>query len=323
MCKIILYIRNSTRLSSSYLVVFFAYERYVVISSPLKRLQLHNKKFTHLVISLIFVFSFLITSYTPFVDGLRKVDHHELYADKYHSEYECDVLKDYKYVYEYIMFGYTIIGILVPILLVCFFNIYIAAVLLTRKNRIQRHYSKNNSNLNEHSNNSKQFILKTQKSIKSRSFDWVNYNRANRKSLKVNSNIYSYHRRGSNELEVSCNELKEIKHLSDAAVSKPTFQLNNTKAKLKESGRATIILILISVFFIGLNLPYTVAWSLFYMPFQRTLKKESDIYFRYSFVLLTEVFHILNFSVNFFLYCMASKSFRNQFRNKFVSFKCG
>lgn len=49
MCKLVLYIRNSARVSSAYLVVFFAYERFTVIKSPLNRLKFHNKRFTKVI----------------------------------------------------------------------------------------------------------------------------------------------------------------------------------------------------------------------------------------------------------------------------------
>ena len=46
MCKVVLYVRNLARVCSSYLVVFFAYERFIVIKSPLNRLKFHNKRLT-------------------------------------------------------------------------------------------------------------------------------------------------------------------------------------------------------------------------------------------------------------------------------------
>lgn len=45
-CKLVLYVRNTTRVCSAYLVVFFAYERFIVIKSPLNRLKYHNKRLT-------------------------------------------------------------------------------------------------------------------------------------------------------------------------------------------------------------------------------------------------------------------------------------
>lgn len=147
-CKLILFLRNSTRLSSSYLVVFFAYERFIVISAPLKRLEFKNKKFTRIIVTLVFLFSFLLTSYTLVISGLRQADLHEISVaeDKHQStefKFECDVIKDFKVVYDYTILVYTSLGIILPIFLVCFFNIYIVCILFRRKNRILKNFKLN------------------------------------------------------------------------------------------------------------------------------------------------------------------------------------
>lgn len=49
-CKVVLFVRNSARVCSSYLVVFFAYERFTVIKTPLNRLKFHNKRITKVLI---------------------------------------------------------------------------------------------------------------------------------------------------------------------------------------------------------------------------------------------------------------------------------
>lgn len=368
-CKTILYIRNSTRVSSSYLVVFFAYERFVVISSPLKRLKLHNKKFTRLIIIVIFLFSFLITSYTPFINGLRIKDNHEVLEDSSGylktSKFECDVLKKYKLIYEYTILGYTTVGIMLPIMLVCYFNAYIARVLLTRKNRILRHYSQSlkatsiSNDLNNINNNSNTLILKDlrisepsklgkSKLAKGLSIDSFDFNarkdaHGSNKARKGLTCCYEPEENVGN-IKKSYTFMKEqshshslSRHVSSDNNQKESKISNNTKnqceqvstklvysrnssseyvgiaQRLKESGRATIILIVISLFFVVLNLPYIITWALFYIPYKRNqLKNENDIYFRYSFVMLAEVLHLSNFSINLFLYCMASKAFRSQ-----------
>jgi hypothetical protein len=115
-----------------------------------------------------------------------------------------------------------------------------------------------------------------------------------------------------------------------AKPGKPVQQtFNNNKKyttsltqKLKDSGRATIILIVVSTFFVLLNLPYIVAWTVFYIPLKRGILTDDDeIHFRYSFVYLSEVFHVSNFCINFFLYYAASKIFRNRFMYKFSVLK--
>lgn len=92
--------------------------------------------------------------------------------------------------------------------------------------------------------------------------------------------------------------------------------------KLKDSGRATLILVLISACFVVLNLPYVLTWANFFIPFkQNLLTTQEAIYQRYAWVTLTEIFHIANFSINLFLYCLASKLFRNSLLARVSFFK--
>ena len=88
--------------------------------------------------------------------------------------------------------------------------------------------------------------------------------------------------------------------------------------KLKDTGRATIILILISVFFVLFNMPYIIVWACFFIPYkQGWLESRVAIYYRYAWVQLVEIFHIANFCVNLFLYCLGSKLFRNELAARF------
>lgn len=92
--------------------------------------------------------------------------------------------------------------------------------------------------------------------------------------------------------------------------------------KLKDSGRATLILILISACFVLLNLPYVITWASFYMPFKKDkLGNGVAIYQRYAWVTLGEIFHLANFSINLFLYCLASKMFRKALISRLSFFK--
>lgn len=165
LCKLTIFVRNSARVCSSYLVVFFAYERFTVIKSPLNRLKFHNKKLTKISILVVYVFSFAINLYALFVNGVRPQENHEFRnnvellekaarADEPSSsssssivpdlsKMECDVKLELKAWYDYTVFAYVCVGIILPILLVCYFNIYITRVLLTRKNRMLRHFFPN------------------------------------------------------------------------------------------------------------------------------------------------------------------------------------
>lgn len=132
-CKLTLYFRNATRISSAYLVVLFAWERYVIISSPLRRLKLLSIQSTRYTIFMIFAFSVIITGYTPFISGLRTLETHETTGNRH---YECDTLREFKHVYDYIVSFYIIISLGLPIVLIFSFNSSIVYILLTRKKAI-------------------------------------------------------------------------------------------------------------------------------------------------------------------------------------------
>lgn len=257
-CKFIIYFRNSSRITSSYLIAFYACERFMVLNFPIKRAMFQNKRFVIKIIIFLTVISHIVTLYSFFINGVRLVEGHETSTQKY----ECDVLEKYKNIYHFIIFIYTFIGLIVPIFFVVFFNLFIAKVLISRK--MQNQDKKNKDPVE---NKTIKFLPQPNRAI-----------RINGISIesKKKSNIYS--------------------------------------------DRATLVLVLFSICFVVLNFPYILTWSIFFVPFKQGLLKEEDIYFRYSFVLLTETFHLTNFSINIFLYSFANKRFRQRIR-EILSFK--
>lgn len=99
-----------------------------------------------MIILLIFGMSLLFNIYTLIVNGLRKQDEHEFQETEsssqffYNQTFECDVLQEYKPVYDFMMIIYVAVAIITPLLLICYFNIYITRVLMTRKKRMLRHF---------------------------------------------------------------------------------------------------------------------------------------------------------------------------------------
>ncbi|RNA32072.1 thyrotropin-releasing hormone receptor-like [Brachionus plicatilis] len=256
-CKLIIYFRNSTRIISSYLIAFYACERFMVIHFAAKRALFQNKKFTIGSIVLLALISHVLTSYSLFINGIRHVEQHEMGAQKF----ECDVLEKYKNIYDYIIFVYTLVGIMVPIFLVVFFNLFIVKILLVRKRK----------SLNMDRGGIVQLMPKSQSKM-------VHIELKNRAEMSLKSQAKCY----------------------------------MTKKNLYSEKVATVVLILFSVCFVVLNLPYILTWSLFYVPFKQGLLPQNDIYFRYSFVLLTETLHLTNFSINVLLYSVANKRFRQR-----------
>lgn len=52
LCKLALYVRNTARVCSSYLVVFFAYERFTAVKKPLNRLNYDSRRLTKVLVFL-------------------------------------------------------------------------------------------------------------------------------------------------------------------------------------------------------------------------------------------------------------------------------
>lgn len=252
----------------------FAWERYVIVASPLKRLRLLSVHTTRKIIGLVVVCTVLATSYTLVISGLRDLGKYELSSRKNKDVmHECDTLRQYKTVYNYIIFIYVIAGIIVPIIFLVFFNLTIIKALLTRKKRIFK----------------KKFIHTNSK------FNTVTM------PLSMSAS--------SPRSKESTLEKKDRKRESVVLSRQETISVNVTKMSknFKGSDRVTYMLIMISLFFIGLNLPYISTWLAFFVPFKADLLSLDQIHFRYSYVKLAEPLHLLNFSIGIVFYMMSAK----------------
>ena len=105
--------------------------------------------------------------------------------------------------------------------------------------------------------------------------------------------------------------------------------LMNSNKKYKfnnEFQKITSLLILTSISFVIVNLPYFICWCLFFYFYrikhfnQHLIKNPTLIYFSGT-INLTEIFYVLNFAINFFLYCASGKMFRQQLSESLCSKK--
>lgn len=97
------------------------------------------------------------------------------------------------------------------------------------------------------------------------------------------------------------------------------------RTSFKGADRATLILLLISACFVLLNLPYVTAWANFIRyelesTGSSSVESKNASYQSYSFIPLAKILHIANFSINFFLYCLASKRFRTHLMVGFINY---
>lgn len=100
--------------------------------------------------------------------------------------------------------------------------------------------------------------------------------------------------------------------------SRKGFPLNHKQQIIqqnKKSNRITRILILMSFSYVILNLPYFFSWCYFF--YQIAIRKNLKGLLKYkifSVLNICEIFYVMNFAVNFFIYCLTGKKFRNQLK---------
>jgi hypothetical protein len=143
--------------------------------------------------------------------------------------------------------------------------------------------------------------------------------------LKISKKIDNKVKSSQNEIEMnSINNNKEcdISEIMEDSTSKELYFLaSNDKLKRisnlnNGSKKVTFSIIAISFSYAFLNLPYQVTWCVYFYAI--AFKPDSQIVKIHLFTLLQifEVIYILNYCVNFFIYCATSSIFRNQLNYK-------
>lgn len=99
------------------------------------------------IVLAVLAVSMLLNAYTLVVSGLRVMDVHEFrevasstLVPFNNKTLECDVLVEFKDVYDQMIVIYIAVSIIVPLALVCYFNLCIARVLCTRKDTMLRNF---------------------------------------------------------------------------------------------------------------------------------------------------------------------------------------
>jgi hypothetical protein len=97
--------------------------------------------------------------------------------------------------------------------------------------------------------------------------------------------------------------------------------INRITQKANNTRKLTKMLILISFSYAFLNLPYFLAWSLFYDndrddEYKKYVKIEKLIQYNYSnsAVKICELFSVLNYGIYFYIYFLSGSMFRNQLK---------
>lgn len=137
-----------------------------------------------------------------------------------------------------------------------------------------------------------------------------------RNRFKKNGNLSSNHEVFN--MKISSNQLspkmKPYYMSIDQIIRRNTSKGNNSK-------KITLMLIIISISFTFLNMPYLISWSIYYKELLTSSTDTSPtLNYLYSYLKISEIFSLLIYSVNFYLYCASGSLFRSQlkFSSKFL-----
>lgn len=123
-CVLVQYARNTTRLSSSWIVVSFTIERLLVVYHPLKRAIICRRKIARFVVLFLFVISFLININVPFHYGIINVTNSFGQEDTI-----CDILPKYRSIYMRFAISTMTTVYLLPMCIIGFVNMLICSKL--------------------------------------------------------------------------------------------------------------------------------------------------------------------------------------------------
>jgi len=194
----------------------------------------------------------------------------------------CDVKKDYNNEYFLIILIYIVFILIIPILIITISNLIIISNI--KKSKLKR---KELTKMNCNNNNKKK-----------------------RKSKLKRSQLPAKHHLMSYSLNLVEHELSIVKRTYflnvDQLIKNMTNQPNNTK-------NITNLLLVISFSYSLLNLPYLISWCSFYLGelMDRTPLETNQIY---SVIKISEIFFLINYSSNFYIYCLSGSIFRKQLK---------
>lgn len=170
-------------------------------------------------------FSVFINLYTSVIIGLEQIDD---------VEYACDILPEYVFILNYHLGFQFAVGFIMPIILVCFFNIFNIKVLLGTNKRMSNAGDQESSMMSDQQYFPNLLKLYTPSTPQN--------NTTEATSFQAIEKIEMSNRRHSTIQSIIPN-----RHVNIASIN-------------RKSNKATNVLVLLSACFVGFNLPFVVAW---------------------------------------------------------------
>ena len=298
-CCLVNFFRYFLRFFSAYIIVIFTIQRAVAINSPLFQKKIESKKSAWLIVLFVFIIGIILNLWVPFMFSNQNEDHSNQY---------CDINKNNSNILSYfiITIAYIILIILIPIVVIFVFNsLIIYRILKAEKKRegmVNKCFTSTDSN----------FLLKTN----------ISQSKCLRESTALLDSKTVYHK-FRNEKLVECESVQTFRlslnperSNSENFFSKLGFK---TSSKTSDSQKITRMLLIMSMSYAILNIPYFISWCLFFneMSFNKqgfTILRKN---YYFGFINLTEIFYVSNYGIHFFIYCASGRRFRTQLKNAF------
>jgi hypothetical protein len=328
-CRLINYFRYFLRFISAYIIVAFTIQRAIAIYSPLLINSIESNKNAWFVVTVLSLTGFFSNIWVPFFFGLREEEKKKDQGN-FTIEY-CDVQNTFSGAYFTTTIIYISLIMLVPILIIFFCNaLIIIQILRARKNR---------KTMYAHANCKYQSVPQQQKTrLNYSSYLNLNEKKAN-ELVPLENNLKEQMVDKSEQKQLSNKSLdspnKEQLLLPNKQANNPNFKLSNSSIAITNNhssnninnasrkpaddiNKITQMLIITSLSYAILNLPYFCSWCLFFyhMAFRSTQSIEQR-YILFSYNNITEIFYVLNYGIHFFIYCASGKRFRSQLKNVF------
>jgi hypothetical protein len=122
-CIFVEYARNTIRTLSSWIVVAFTIERFLVVFYPLKRPIICRRKIARIVVFILFLISLLININVPFHYGIS------IESDNLENDTICDILPKYRSIYMSFAISTMITVYLLPMCIISVVNTLICSKL--------------------------------------------------------------------------------------------------------------------------------------------------------------------------------------------------
>ena len=291
MCRLVNYFRYFLRFISAYIIVAFTIQRTIAIYSPFLQTKFESIRIAWIIIAAIALIGGLLNVWVPFLFKPRSLESDLQY---------CDVEQEFSSAYFKITISYVVLTMLIPIIVIFLCNTLIIFFILKA--------SKERESMANTKLTSKPKVSK---------LSGVELNSMNKSAIDVpeESTLLPKSQMSSSQLRLSIStpaNTKGFNRLSSAILTKPSHM-----KKSSESNKITRMLLLMSLSYAILNLPYFISWSIFFynMAFQSLTKAQR--FYLFSALNICEIFYILNYAIHFFIYCASGKRFRTQLRDSF------